>query len=212
MAGFSMAATLSPFRRQRLELDQRRPCLRPLWLADCDAPCPSTLIAIACLGACGRPAAPPPSAAAALPADRFVVRESLVADVKPVDAVVATEHTTEARARIGGTLVRLLVTENDLVRKGQLIAVVTDARIGFETRAFDAQAAAAAAEVDRTAAQPRPRATLYQKGIYAKAALDDAEAAAEGRPGNRWRPPWPRVRPAPSWRARAPSSPRRTAG
>ncbi|MFI4933606.1 MAG: biotin/lipoyl-binding protein, partial [Caulobacterales bacterium] len=140
-------------------------------------------MATVCLAACARPAPTPPVASAAPPADHFVVAESLIADVKPVDAQVASEHTTEARARIAGTLVRLLVTENDTVRKGQLIAVVADARIGIETSGFEAQAAAARAEAERANAALGRVRTLYPRGIYAKAALDAAEAAAKAADG-----------------------------
>ncbi|HEV2363294.1 MAG TPA: hypothetical protein VGS12_03755 [Caulobacteraceae bacterium] len=75
------------------------------------------------------------------------------------------------------------MTENDWVKKGQLIAVVADARIGFQTRAYAAQAAAARAEAERTAAALGRVRTLYQRGFYAKAALDDAEAAAKAAQG-----------------------------
>lgn len=145
---------------------------------------PLLLFAAVSLCACARPAPPAAPAVAALPADRFIVRESLVDDVKPVDAVVATEHTTEARARIGGTLERLLVTENDMVRKGQVIAVVSDPRIGLQTRGYDAQAAAARAQLDAANDNLARLQALYNRGFYPKAQLDQAVAAAKAAKGN----------------------------
>jgi RND family efflux transporter MFP subunit len=138
-----------------------------------------TLLSAACGSRPPSPSSAPPAAGA-----RLVVSETLVADVKPVDAVVATSDLGEARARIGGSIVRLLVTENDHVRKGQLLATVSDPRIDFQTSALDAQAQAARAEAQRTAADLARVRVLYQRGFYAKARLDDAEAADKSARAN----------------------------
>jgi RND family efflux transporter MFP subunit len=112
-----------------------------------------------------------------------VVRETTVDDIKPVDAVVATEHTSEARARIAGTLTRLLVTENDVVRKGQLIGVVSDPRIDIETRGYGAQVSAARAQLDAANANLARVQALYERGFYPKAQLDQAVATAKSAKG-----------------------------
>ena len=90
----------------------------------------------------------------------------------------------EARARIGGTLVRLNVREGDFVRRGQVIGVVSDSRLGFEMRAYAAQASAAQAEAVRAQADLGRIRDLYQHGVYAKARLDQAEAAARAARGS----------------------------
>lgn len=143
-----------------------------------------TSVAALALAACrgSAPVTEPPAAAAAQ-GERFTVRLKTIADVKPVAATVATRDTGEARARIGGTLVRLLVREGDYVAKGQLIGVVNDQRLRFETSAYDAQAAAAAAEATRADAELGRIETLYRKGIYAKARLEMAQAAARSASG-----------------------------
>ncbi|HEX6859626.1 MAG TPA: efflux RND transporter periplasmic adaptor subunit [Caulobacteraceae bacterium] len=122
------------------------------------------------------PQAEHPAAVAA--GERMVVREAMVADLKPVSATVTTRDMGEARARIGGTLTRLAVKEGDYVKKGQLVGVVTDQRLGLQTSAYAAQAAAAGAEAVRAEADLSRVAALYEKGIYAKARLDQATAAA----------------------------------
>lgn len=134
------------------------------------------------LAACGgHPPAParPPAAASGL----LVVRETMVPDLKPVAATVTTRDMAEARARIGGTLVRLNVREGDFVRRGQVIGVVSDSRIGFETRAYAAQAAAAQAEAARAQADLGRIRDLYSHGVYARARLDQAEASARAARG-----------------------------
>jgi RND family efflux transporter MFP subunit len=136
-------------------------------------------IAVLSMAACDRAQAPIAPKQVAGDQERLVVRETLAPDVKSVDAVAATTDLGEARARIGGSITRLLVTESDRVRKGQLLASVSDPRIDLQTRAFDAEAAAARAEAGRAAANLTRARTLYEKGFFAKASLDEAEAADE---------------------------------
>jgi len=135
------------------------------------------------LTACGKEterAGPAPVAAVG---ERLVLQERLIADLKPVAATVTTKDMGEARARIGGTLTRLAVKEGDYVRKGQVVALVSDQRLSFETSAYDAQAAAAAAEATRARAELVRIDTLYRQGIYAKARLEQAQAAARSADG-----------------------------
>ncbi|MEO8113342.1 MAG: efflux RND transporter periplasmic adaptor subunit [Phenylobacterium sp.] len=112
------------------------------------------------------------------------MRTSPIPDYKPVAATVTTRRMGEARARIGGTLVRLNVKEGDQVKEGQVLAMVTDQRLALETQGFRAQVAAAAALAARAQADYARIKTLYDKGIYAKARLDQAEADAKGAQGS----------------------------
>jgi RND family efflux transporter MFP subunit len=140
--------------------------------------------AILAVAGCGeRHAAEAPRPAAAT-GERLTVRQAMIADLKPVSATVTTRDMAEARARIGGTLVRLNVRAGDTVRRGQVIGVVADQRIGLETRAYDAQAAAAEAQAVQAQAELGRIQDLYDHGVYAKARLDQAEAAAKAAQGN----------------------------
>lgn len=130
------------------------------------------------LTACGEAPAPEPAAARAPAAGRLTLAYSTVADLKPVPAVLTTRDMGEARSRITGTLVSLLVKEGDLVRQGQVIATVRDDRLGLLTAAYDAQVAAAAAEAGRAQADLSRTRALFAQGIYAQARLDQVEAAA----------------------------------
>lgn len=132
------------------------------------------------LSACGRDEASTTSAVAMAPAaDRLTVRASAVDDLKPVPATLTTRDMAEARARISGTITRLLVKEGDIVRQGQTIAVVRDARIGLQTSAYDAQVAAAAAQAAQAQADLARTQDLYDHGVYARARLDQVQAAAK---------------------------------
>lgn len=137
-------------------------------------------LGLAACGGGGREPAPAPAPAVG---ERFEVRTAQIPDLKPVAATVTTRQMGEARARIGGTLVRLNVREGDRVREGQVLALVFDQRLTLETRGYGAQTASAAAQAARADADYARIRTLYDKGIYAKARLDQAEAEAKAARG-----------------------------
>jgi RND family efflux transporter MFP subunit len=140
-------------------------------------------VAALALTACGEAPRPETAPAAAAVGERLAVRAAMAPDYKPVAATVTTRRMGEARARIGGTLVRLNVKEGDEVRKGQVLALVTDQRLTLETQGYGAQVASAAAQAARAQADYGRIKTLYDQGIYAKARLDQAEAEAKGAEG-----------------------------
>ncbi len=131
------------------------------------------------LSACGgsEPAEPAPARAPA--AGRMTLAWSTVADIKPVSATLTTRDMGEARARISGVLVSLLVKEGDMVRQGQLIATVRDDRLALVTASYDAQVAAAAADAARAQGDLTRTRTLFNQGIYAQARMDQVEAMAK---------------------------------
>lgn len=131
------------------------------------------------LTACGgsEPAERAPARAPA--AGRMTLAWSTVADIKPVSATLTTRDMGEARARISGVLVALLVKEGDMVRQGQLIATVKDDRLALVTASYDAQVAAAAADATRAQGDLARTRTLFNQGIYAQARMDQVEAMAK---------------------------------
>ena len=135
------------------------------------------------LSACG-PAKPvAPAAAQAPAAGRLQVQLQTVADLKPVPATLTTRDMADARARISGTLVRLLVKAGDVVRQGQLIATVKDDRLAFQTGAYDAQVSAAAAQAAAAQADLARTRDLFSHGVYAQARLDQVEAQSKSANG-----------------------------
>jgi RND family efflux transporter MFP subunit len=135
------------------------------------------------LSACG-PAKPvAPAAVAAPAAGRLQVQLQTVADLKPVPATLTTRDMADARARISGTLVRLLVKAGDVVRQGQLIATIKDDRLAFQTGAYDAQVSAAAAQAAAAQADLARTRDLFSHGVYAQARLDQVEAQSKSANG-----------------------------
>lgn len=131
------------------------------------------------LTACGESPPAEPVAARAPTAGRLTLAYSTVADIKPVSATLTTRDMGEARSRISGVLVSLLVKEGDVVRQGQVIGTVKDDRLALVTASYDAQVAAAAADAARAQGDLTRTRTLFNKGIYAQARMDQVEAMAK---------------------------------
>lgn len=77
----------------------------------------------------------PVSASAA----NLTLKLETIPEWKAVYGQVEARDSVLARARIGGTLVDLKVTEGDSVRAGDVIAAVRDEKIDFQIKAVDAQ-------------------------------------------------------------------------
>jgi RND family efflux transporter MFP subunit len=129
----------------------------------------------AVLTACDRPAAPEPAAATA-PQGQVLITLSVVPDYKTVSAVLTSRDVGDARARIGGTLTRLLVREGDAVRRGQVVAVITDQRLALEAQAGSAGIAAAQAAAERARADEARYQVLFERGFLSPARMDQIRA------------------------------------
>ncbi|MBK7162001.1 MAG: efflux RND transporter periplasmic adaptor subunit [Sphingomonadales bacterium] len=110
--------------------------------------------------------------------ERLLLKVTPMADMKAVGAEITTRDMAEATVRIPGILQSLTVREGDMVKKGQRIGMVVDTRLGYESAAFGAQIAAAQAEAGRAQAELERIRYLYNQNVYAKARLEQAEAAA----------------------------------
>ena len=109
-----------------------------------------TAVALAlALASCGREEADAPTPPAAPPAELITVAQQTAPDYKTVAAVLTNRDVGDARARISGTVQRLLVREGDQVRRGQLLAIVADQRLSLEAQAGNASVAAAEATAER---------------------------------------------------------------
>ena len=130
------------------------------------------------LSGCGREPEQTPVAEVQAPDGLLTIEERKAPDYKSVAAVLTNRDVGDARARIGGTLQRVLVREGDDVRRGQLLAIVADQRLSLEAQAGDAAVAAAEANAERARGDLERAQFLFERGVYAQARMDAVEAEA----------------------------------
>ncbi|WP_026782905.1 efflux RND transporter periplasmic adaptor subunit [Pleomorphomonas koreensis] len=108
----------------------------------------------------------------AAPAGTLVVQPVAVPVWKAVYGRVEARDALAARARIGGTLVSLDVSEGDTVTAGQRIATVRDDKIAFQVSALDAQLKALAAQLQNAESELKRGQTLVDRGVATSQRLD----------------------------------------
>lgn len=109
---------------------------------------------------------------------RLVLMPSETVNWQDVSAEIATVDQAQVLARIPGILSTLSVREGDMVAKGQVIGRIVDSQLGYQAAAYGAQVAAAQAQAAQAQSELSRVRFLYQNGVYAKARLEQAEAAA----------------------------------
>jgi RND family efflux transporter MFP subunit len=95
-----------------------------------------------------------------------------ITEWKAVYGRVEARDTVPARARIGGTVEELLVTEGDVVAAGQKIALVRDEKIGFQIAAVDGQIRATQSRLDTAEADLARVQELVKRGVATVQQLD----------------------------------------
>lgn len=114
-----------------------------------------------------------------LAADTIVIAPQTVPEWKAVYGRVEARDLVPARARIGGTVVELLVSEGDPVEAGRRIAVVRDDKIAFQIAAFDAQLRALEAQLVRARAELERGRSLIERGVVTAQRLEQLSTDVE---------------------------------
>ncbi len=107
------------------------------------------------------------------------VTPTTVEDRKAVFATVQARDVTRARARIGGTVTGMALTEGDTVTEGQELARVEDPKLQLQREAFSAQIAAARTQRDLARTTLNRVSRLRRSGAVSEARLDEARTALE---------------------------------
>ena len=105
-------------------------------------------------------------------AGTLTLAPTTVTEWKAVYGRVEARDTVPARARIGGLIVDLAVTEGELVKAGQKIATVQDDKIAFQVAALDAQLRALQAQLETAQSELARGQTLVDKGVLTAQRLD----------------------------------------
>lgn len=111
-------------------------------------------------------------AAAPAAAAGFTVEPIAITEWKAVYGRIEARDLVPTRARIGGIVVDLLVTEGDEVAAGERIATVRDDKIEFQIASYDAQLRALEAQLARAQSELERGQSLVDKGIATAQRLD----------------------------------------
>lgn len=107
-------------------------------------------------------------------AGEFVVRPTTITEMKAVFGQVESRTVVPARARIGGTIREIRVSEGSEVEEGDLIAVVVDDKIALELRAAEAQSKALASQLENAQTEVGRAERLVAQGVTTQSSLDAA--------------------------------------
>lgn len=107
------------------------------------------------------------------------LKTTAITEWKAVYGRVEARDSVPARARTGGDLVDLAVSEGDMVRAGQVIAVVRDEKLAFQLAAIDAQTLALQSQLDNATAELARAQALIDSGATTTQRLDQLRTQAE---------------------------------
>lgn len=102
-----------------------------------------------------------------------------IVEWKPIYGTVEPGTNVPARARIGGVIEELLVTEGDEVTAGQRIAAIRDEKIAFQVAAYDAQIAALEAQLATAETELGRGETLVERGVATAQRLDQLRTTVD---------------------------------
>lgn len=102
---------------------------------------------------------------AAVHAGSLAVQPVAVTEWKPVYGQVETRDRVPARARIGGTVARLDVTEGDRVEAGAVLATIEDLKLGFQIDALEARLDALDSRLETARADLTRGTALIERGV-----------------------------------------------
>ncbi|MDP3896935.1 MAG: efflux RND transporter periplasmic adaptor subunit [Mesorhizobium sp.] len=105
-------------------------------------------------------------------AGSLTLAPTAVTEWKAVYGRVEARDTVPARARIGGLLVALDVSEGDMVASGQKIATVRDDKIAFQIAAAEAQLRSLQAQMTTAETELARGQSLVDKGVITVQRLD----------------------------------------
>jgi RND family efflux transporter MFP subunit len=102
-----------------------------------------------------------------------------VVEWKAVFGRVEAKNTIAARARIGGVVVELSISEGDQVKAGQKIATVRDDKIAFQIAALDAQIASQESQLATAGDELDRGKALVAKGVATAQRLDQLKTQVD---------------------------------
>lgn len=117
--------------------------------------------------------------ASSAPAAEFVAQTTEVVETKAVFGQVEARNTVPARARIGGTIQSIAVSEGSEVSEGQVIAIVVDEKLALQRDAAEAQVKGLQSQLDNAATELARAEQLFRSGTAPQSRVDTARTQLE---------------------------------
>ncbi|MDA5095267.1 efflux RND transporter periplasmic adaptor subunit [Aliiroseovarius sp. KMU-50] len=102
----------------------------------------------------------------------YTVTPVEVTDWKAVFGKVEPRDSVPARARLGGTMTEILVSEGDLVQEGQKIGLISDEKLALRLIAVDATLASLTAQLENAEVELKRGESLVERGVATAQRLD----------------------------------------
>ena len=113
----------------------------------------------------------------------YYVSEPAGGDVRRYSGEITASNTSALSFAVSGTVQTVEINQGDRVVKGQVLATLDPERFKLDVGAAQSELDGAKAEYDKAKLELERKRQLYQKGWVAKAAYDQAVAAADGAEG-----------------------------
>lgn len=112
-------------------------------------------------------------------AQQITVEESVVIDYRPVIARIEAGDTATARSRLQGVVTRLNVVEGQIVKAGDLVAVVTDSTLPPQLSALGSNIEGLKSQVKQAESDIARNEGLLAQGFYPRVRLEEEKTAFE---------------------------------
>lgn len=108
-------------------------------------------------------------------AGEFVAKQTTVPERKAVFARVESRNVVPARARIGGTIREIRVSEGSEVKEGEVIAIVVDDKLALELNAAEARVKELKSQLDNARTEYDRAQALLSRGVVSQTRVDQAK-------------------------------------
>ncbi len=112
-------------------------------------------------------------------AQTLTVKESIVIDYRPVIARIEAGDTATARSRLQGVVTQLNVVEGQIVKAGDLVAVVTDSTLTPQLSGLSSNIEGLKSQVTQAQKDIDRNEELLSRGFYPRARLDEEKTSFE---------------------------------
>jgi RND family efflux transporter MFP subunit len=112
-------------------------------------------------------------------AQTLTVKESVVIDYRPVIARIEAGDTATARSRLEGVVTQLNVVEGQIVKAGDLVAIVTDNTLNPQLSALGSNIEGLKSQVKQAESDIARNEELLAKGFYPRARLDEEKTSLD---------------------------------